>query len=403
MHILLIHQVFIRPQDPGGTRHFEFARHLTNEGHRVTVLAGTRSYLTGERVQAPRREELKTGLEVIRCHVFGSVHRSFLLRTAGFVSFLLSSLWVGLSIRGVDVIWGTSPPLFQGLTAWALARWKRIPLLFEVRDLWPDFAVQVGVLRSRLLIGLAKGAERFLYRRADRVLVNSPGFIDHVTAEGAPVDQVRLVPNGVDSSAFTAAADGGRVLAAHGLGGKFIALYAGAHGLANDLGVILQAADRLREDPRIAFVMVGDGKEKPALKAKAAELGLANLHFLPPLEKSRIPELLAEADCGIAVLKPIPLFATTYPNKVFDYMAAGLPVVLGIQGPIREVVEGADAGVPFAPGDADGLAKAVTALADDPERAAEMGTNGRACVVKRFDRGKLAAQMEEIFLELERS
>ncbi len=403
MHILLIHQVFIRPQDPGGTRHFEFARHLTNEGHRVTVLAGTRSYLTGERVQAPRREELKTGLEVIRCHVFGSVHRSFLLRTAGFVSFLLSSLWVGLSIRGVDVIWGTSPPLFQGLTAWALARWKRIPLLFEVRDLWPDFAVQVGVLRSRLLIGLAKGAERFLYRRADRVLVNSPGFIDHVTAEGAPVDQVRLVPNGVDSNAFTDAADGGRVLAAHGLGGKFIALYAGAHGLANDLGVILQAADRLREDPRIAFVMVGDGKEKPALKAKAAELGLANLHFLPPLEKSRIPELLAEADCGIAVLKPIPLFATTYPNKVFDYMAAGLPVVLGIQGPIREVVEGADAGVPFAPGDADGLAKAVTALADDPERAAEMGTNGRTCVVKRFDRGKLAAQMEEIFLELERS
>ena len=164
--------------------------------------------------------------------------------------------------------------------------------------------------------------------------------------------------------------------------------------------MILQAADRLRGDPRIAFVLVGDGKEKPALRARAAELGLVNLHFLPPLEKIRIPELLAEADCGIAVLKPIPLFATTYPNKVFDYMAAGLPVVLGIDGPIREVVEGAEAGFPFAPGDPDGLAKAVLDLADDPVRAGEMGARGRACVKERFDRKDLAAQMERALLEL---
>ena len=400
MHILLIHQLFIRPQDPGGTRHYEFARHLVQRGHQVTVLAGTRSYLSGA-VQAPvGRELLEPGLVVLRSRVVGGVHRSFLRRSVGFLTFLVSSLTAGGRVRGVDVVWGTSPPLTQALSAWALARLKGVPWVFEVRDLWPDFAVELGVLRSPLLIRLAKGLERFLYRRADRVVVNSPGFIEPVQREGAEADRIALIPSGVDSAAFEHEGDGAALRLMHGLQGKFIALYAGAHGPANDLGVVVRAAQALREDPRIVFLLVGDGKDKLALRKLAADLRLSNLRFLPPIPKSGIPELFAAADCGLAVLKPIPLFATTFPNKVFDYMAAAKPVVLAIDGPIRQVVEQAGAGIAVPPGDAQAMARAVTRLADDPELRRRMGQQGRDHVKAAFDRRQLADQMEAIFVEL---
>ena len=160
MHILLIHQVFVRPEDHGGTRHYDFARHMVQNGHRVTVLAGTRSYLTGARLKAAPHENPVPGLEIVRCGVIGGGRRGFAWRTVGYFSFILTSLLRGIRIRGVHVVWGTSPPLFQGWTAWLLARLKRTPWLFEVRDLWPEFAIQIGALRSRTLIALSRWLER---------------------------------------------------------------------------------------------------------------------------------------------------------------------------------------------------------------------------------------------------
>ncbi|HLE81695.1 MAG TPA: glycosyltransferase family 4 protein, partial [Dehalococcoidia bacterium] len=366
MHILLIHQVFVRPQDPGGTRHYEFAQQLVRRGHRVTVLAGTRSYLTGGMLGTERRQTLEPGLDVIRSWVYGGDGRGALGRMLAFASFVASAFLDGLRIPAVSLIWGTSPPLSQAWTAWALARLKRVPWLLEVRDLWPAFAVQVGVLRNRALIGLARGLERFLYRRADRIVLNSPGFISHLVDSGAEASKLAFVPNGVDTQLFDPGAQGGELRRLEGLEHKFIALYAGAHGLANDLWQLLAAAELLREDPRIAFVLVGDGREKVALQAKGRALGLSNVVFLPAIEKARIPALLADADCGLVVLKPIPLFTTTYPNKMFDYMAAAKPVVLAIDGVARRLVEEADAGVCVPPGDSPALAAALQLLAGDP-------------------------------------
>jgi glycosyltransferase involved in cell wall biosynthesis len=297
-------------------------------------------------------------------------------------------------------VWGTSPPLTQALAAWALARLKGIPWVFEVRDLWPDFAVAMGVLRHGMLIRLAKALERFLYRRADRLVINSPGFHEPVQREGGDPARITLVANGVDSAAFELEGDGTALRAAHGLQGKFIALYAGAHGPANDLGVVVRAAQALRDDPRIVFLLVGDGMEKAALCKQAAELQLANLRFLPPIPKSGIPELFASADCGLAVLKAIPLFATTFPNKVFDYMAAARPVVLAIDGPIREVVEQAGAGIAVPPGDALAMATAVARLADDPELCRRMGQKGRECVRTSYARSQQAGRLEAVFAGL---
>lgn len=398
MHILLMHQIFIRPQDAGGTRHYEFARYLVERGHQVTVLAGSRSYLTGQEIEAPKREEIEPGFEIVRCSVVSGVHRSFVWRTLGFLSFMASAFFNGFKIRGVDLVMGTSPPLFQAVSAWALARLKRVPFLFEVRDLWPYFAVSVGVLTNPVLIRLSEWLERFLYRGADRLVVNSPGFIEHVRSKGGKC--IELVPNGVDVAGFDPGADGRAFRQAHDLESKFVIMYAGAHGLSNDLGVAVEAASLLRDRSDIAFVFVGDGKEKPALQTKAGSLGLENVIFLPPVTKAEVPSTLAGAHACLAILKPIEAYTTTYPNKVFDYMAAGKPVLLAIDGVIRQVVEEAGAGLAVPPGDPAALSKAAIQMADDPDASERMGAAGRRHVEAHFDREQLAGDIERIMAEM---
>lgn len=403
MHILLIHQVFIRPDDPGGTRHYEMAHRLVRAGHKVTILASPYSYQTGRRVTELNREILEPGLEVIRCRVWGSVNRSFFWRTVGFLSFMFSSFFTALRQPKVDLCWGTSPPLLQVGTTWLVARLKRAAFVFEVRDLWPAFAVQMGVLKNPLLIRLSLALESFLYRHADRLIVNSPGFIHHLQTHGADEDRITLVQNGVDPGMFDPDSDGADFRKNNGLEGKFVALYAGAHGISNNLDVVLTAAERLRDDPRIVFVLVGDGKEKPALALQASEMKLPNVVFLPPVAKNGMGSVLAGCDCGMAILKAIPLYDTTFPNKVFDYMAAGRPVVLAIDGVIRKVVEGAEAGVAVPPGDAQALAEAVRGLCDNPSRAREMGRRGRLCVVRNFNREEFSREMEQVMNETVKS
>ena len=191
MHILLIHQAFAAIDEPGGTRHHEIALYLASRGHRVTIIASPVSYLTGkanrDHIPWVQRQSGGEGVTILRAYTYRALHRSFVHRVFSFLSFMLSSFIIGLGVKDVDLVWGTSPPLFQGPTAWALARLKRVPFLFEIRDLWPAFAVAVGVLHNPMLIGLAEWLERFLYRRADQMMVNSPGFIEHIQARGGAV------------------------------------------------------------------------------------------------------------------------------------------------------------------------------------------------------------------------
>lgn len=402
MHILLIHQAFTALDEPGGTRHHELARFLVSQGYRVTVIASSVSYLTGTSSRSRRhcveRQDDGQGITVLRAYTYQALHRSFVHRMVSFFSFMLSSFLIGLQVRDLDLIWGTSPPIFQGATAWLLARLKRVPFLFEVRDLWPAFAVAVGVLRHPMLIRASEWLERFLYKQADLVVVNSPGFISHVRARGAV--RVELVSNGADVSMFDPQADGMSFRNLHDLHGKFIALYAGAHGMSNDLGVILEAAQLLQEERNLLIVLLGDGKEKSNLVARAAELGLTNVRFLPPVPKREMVVALAAADACIAILKPIEMYKTVYPNKVFDYMAAGRPLVLAINGVVREVVEQAQAGIPVPPGDPSALAGALMKLVANPEMAREMGLNGRGYVAEHFERKELAGKLVQLMEEL---
>jgi len=404
MHILLIHQAFATAQEAGGTRHHELSGYLVGQGHRVTIIASAITYLTGQAVSGAQGRwmvrEQSGGIEILRSRTYGSLHRSFFTRLLNFLSFMLSSFVPALRVREVTVVWGTSPPIFQALTAYGVARLKRVPFVFEVRDLWPDFAVETGVLRNPALIWVSRRLERFLYHHAHRLIVNSPGFIRHLRGCGVPQGKIELVPNGVEVGMFDPEAQGRGVRHELGLEGQFIALYAGAHGLANDLETLLLAAKGLEAHPGISFVLVGDGKERSNLMRRAEELALPNVRFVPAQPKARMPEFLAAADVCVAILKAIPMFATTYPNKVFDYMAAGRPTVLAIDGVIRDVVEAAEGGIFVQPGDATALAQAVLTYYKSPELSRQHGQNARRHVQAHFDREQHAAKLESVLQQV---
>jgi glycosyltransferase involved in cell wall biosynthesis len=401
MHILLIHQAFAALDEPGGTRHHELARHLRKQSHQVTIIASPVSYLTGtDEGKRIRKQTDDLGVTIIRSFTLPALHRSFIWRVFSFLSFMISSFINGLFVRNVDVVWGTTPPIFQGPTAWLLARLKGVPFLLEVRDLWPAFAVAVGVLKNKTLFRLSEKLERFLYRHADQVIVNSPGFIKHVKARGA--EEVTLIPNGADLEMFDPEAKGTSFREKHRLEGKFIILYAGAHGISNDLDVVLDTAEQIKAEKNTCFVLLGSGKEKPRLEKEARDRGLDNVLFIPPVPKVEMREALAAADACLAILKPIEMYKTTYPNKVFDYMAAGRPVILAIDGVIRKVIEEAQAGIFVHPGNPEALANAVRKMTSNPEKYRKMGMNGRKMIEAQFSRTILAEKFTTLLKNIRR-
>ena len=396
MHILIIHQAFASINEPGGTRHHEFARLLTTRGHKVTVIASRISYITGSDTHQANSE--MEGVTILRAAVYDAHHKSFVHRIFAFFSFMFSSFWTGLGVKNVDLVWGTSPPIFQGVTAWVLARIKSAKFLFEVRDLWPQFAIAVGVLTNPILIFLSEWLERFLYQHADRVMVNSPGFLQPVSGRGAK--RMDLIPNGADPSMFDPSDSGAAFRQSNKLENKFIALYAGAHGMSNDLNIILESASLLANEKNIHIVFLGDGKEKSALMAQANEMNLSNVTFLSSVPKTEMASALAGADACIAILKPLEEYKTTYPNKVFDYMAAGRPVVLAIDGVIRDVVEAADCGIFATPGNAEEIAEAIRKLAADAKQSRLMGLKGRRYLEENFSRAVIGEKLIKLLEEV---
>jgi len=396
MKVLLIHQVFVSAQDAGGTRHLELARFARKRGHDLTIVASDLSYLSGKKHPGTgglvTRQDVE-GIRVLRAYTYSSLHRSFAWRIVSFVSFMLTSIWAALRAGPVDLVMGTSPPIFQGVSAWVVAFLRRKPFLLEIRDLWPDFAVDMGVLKNPVLIALSRWLEMFLYRRADHILVNSPAYRRIIIGKGLPEDKVSLIPNGVDPGMFDPDADGAEIRKQWGLGDSIVVLYAGALGMANDIPAILRAARITRDDPRIRWVFAGDGKDRPKLEVLARELGVEGCTlFTGARPKAEMKGFMAAADICIATLQNIAMFKTTYPNKVFDYMAAGRPTVLGIDGVIREVIEAGNGGIFVQPGNEAAIAEAVRRLAGDPELRRRQGKSAREYVVRHFNRLDQAEQ-----------
>lgn len=403
MKILLIHQVFVSPGDAGGTRHYELAKYAQRQGHEVTIIASDLSYLTGERVKGARglvTEENIDGIRVIRAYTCPTLHRSFVWRVVSFLSFMVTAVWAGMRAGPTDVVMGTSPPIFQAFSAYLISRLRRRPFLLEIRDLWPDFAIDMGILRNSVLIRGSKWLEMFLYRRAAHIIVNSPAYRDIISGKGISKEMITLISNGVDPDMFNPNSRGAEIRREFHLGDSVVVLYAGALGVANDIPTILNAAERLRHRGDIRWILVGDGKERQHLEGLVREMGLSrSVVFSGARPKSEMSEILAAADICVATLQDIPMFRTTYPNKVFDYMAAGRPTILAIDGVIRKVIELSNGGVYVPPGDDAGMAMAVLELAGDPGRRSVMGRSAREHVVRHFHRASQAKLFIEVSLE----
>lgn len=399
MKILVVHQYYLAPGQPGGSRFNEFARLWTARGHDVTVIAGTLNYATGEQAPGTGRggvvERDEDGIHVWRCHVPATYNRGYIGRMWAFFGFTASACWAAIRARRPDVVIATSPPLTAAIPGFVAARmrWRAVPWVFEVRDLWPESAITTGVLSERsLLTRLLYQLERFACRHADRVNVLTPAFAEDLRKRGLVEDErLMFVPNGADVEAFTPGPRDNDARRELGWGDRFVALYAGAHGRANALDQLLDAAEQLRARTDILIALVGDGPERVRLQSEALQRKLSNLQFIGAVSKDRMPALVAAADSGLAVLQNNPTFRTVYPNKVFDYMACARPTVLAIDGVARRLVcEEARAGLFAEPENGRAIADAIARLADCPDEAEALGRNGREWVVANAARPALA-------------
>jgi glycosyltransferase involved in cell wall biosynthesis len=367
------------------------AQYLRKHGHELVIVGSDINYQTGRQTTKRRRifenvEQNIDGVRVLRAYVYPSLHRSYFWRIVSFFSFMFSSVWTALQVKDVDLVMGTTPPIFQAVSSWVVSLVRRKPFLLEVRDLWPEFGIGMGVLKNPIIIAMSRWLENFLYARATHVLVNSPAYKKYLLEKGIPERKVTFIPYGTDVEMFNPDVDGTQIRRKLSVDDKFVVLYAGALGAANDIYTILRAADRLREEPKIQFVLFGDGKERVNIEEEVRRKDLRNVLIAGVYPKREMPFVLASSDVCLAILQNIPMFRTTYPNKVFDYMAAGRATILVIDGVIREVIETSGGGVFVEPGDDQQLAKTVLELSNDPERAKQMGRNAREYLVKHLDR-----------------
>lgn len=401
MNILLIHQYFLGDRDPGGSRFNQFVKYWTAAGHRVTVVAGNVNYATGRKdAKYGRRLIMKEShsdkLTVYRCYVSDAYNKSFLGRMWGYISFTLSSLLACLFRVGRhDVMIVTSPPLFVGITGIIFSWLRNIPMIFEVRDLWPESAIDAGVLKNKWLIRAAYRVERLCYKRAAKINVLTPAFREKLILDkGVDPQKICYVPNGADLDLFEPGEKNNWVRERYGLVGKFVVTYMGAHGVANDLRSLLRVAELCQDEPDIVFMLVGDGMEKAKLMRIAAEKGLRNVIFVPPQPKEDVAHFCRASDVCTAVLKKADTFKTVYPNKVFDYMSCAKPILIGIDGVARQLVEESGSGFYVDPDNPYEFKARILQLYRDPELAARLGDNGYRYVAAHFSRQTLAGRYE---------
>lgn len=408
MRILLLHQYFLEEGEGGGSRFNEFTRHWVAQGHQVTVLGGMIHY-NGDRKPAEYKgkwcvRKMQGSVEVWRSHVSETYNAGFVGRLWGYFSFMFSSLWTGLfKVKGkYDIILVTSPPLFIAVTGYILSGLKRIPFVFEVRDLWPESAIDTGVLNNRLLIKLAYWFEAFIYRKAHLINVLTPAFqATLIEKKGVPKEKVIFIPNAADfslSDKVLADFDPRVFRKEQGWEGKFVVTYVGAHGVANHLEQVLETADLLRET-EVLFVLIGFGMQKEKLMAMAEAMALDNVRFLGPVAKTDVFKFIAASDMGTSVLKRVDTFKTVYSNKTFDYMACRKPILMAIDGVSRELVEEAQAGSFVEPENPQDFAAKVVQYMSDPLRVRREGENGERYARQNFDRSFLA---DRYLSELER-
>lgn len=395
MHILFLTHYFWPEGNAPATRVYEMTRRWARAGHRVTVVTGVPNVPCGRVYQGYRNRLLQResveGVEVLRVWTYVAPNRGVVRRTANYLSFMVSGALAGRRVARPDVVVATSPQFFCGWAGVFAARFHRRPFVLEVRDLWPESIEAVGALRARPLLRTLARMERALYKAAARVVTVGPSYRDRLRGRGVPAEKLRVVPNGVDVSFWSAERDPA-LARRYDLEGHFVCATLGTIGMASGLDVVLRAARRLKDagDDRFRFLLVGDGAVRESLQRQATREGLASVVFAGLQPHARMPSFMALADACLVHLRRRELFRTVWPSKMLEAMAAAKPIVLGVEGAAADLLREAGAGVCVPPEDDAALLDALNRLAADPAARGTIGQAGRRFVAARFDLNQLA-------------
>jgi len=386
-------------------RTHEHCREWVKAGHEVHVVTCTPSHPIGRPFDGYRRDWYRhdeiDGIHVHRVWTYLAPNRGVIRRTLNYLSFIPTAVWRAWRLGGADVAIGTSPQFFCAVATWVYARVTRTPWVFELRDLWPESIPAVGAMRKSIALRLIARLEMRMYRDATAIVTVTQSFITTLAARGVAASKMHFVPNGIDP-AFWRSTSGPSVREELGLSATdVLACYVGTIGMAHGLGTVLDAAEMLRvRMPQAHVLIVGDGAELESLKALAASRRLTNVRFTGLVPREKVPAILAAADVALVTLKPADVFKTVLPSKMFEAMAARRPILLGVDGEARAVLERAGAGVAFPPGDAAALAAAIERLGPDPAARDAMGEAGRSFVKREFSRAAWAARYIDLLSKM---
>lgn len=403
MRILLLTLYFTPDIGANAVVMTELAEALAELGHDVRVVTAFPHYARNQ-IEPEFRGRLfqragHKGIRVTRSYLYVSSDKQRVLaRLFSYLSFNVLSVVAGLSAGRCDVILAPSPPLTIGLSAWAISRLTRAPFIYNVQDIYPDVAIRLGVLTNPRLIRLFQRLERFVYRKAKAVSVLSEGFRSNLLAKGVPPEKLHVIPNFIGVDFVRPLPKDNSFSRKHGLGDRFVAMYAGNVGLSQGLETLLDAARLLADLPELCILIVGNGAAKPGLEERARELGLSNTCFLPFQPREDVPEMYAAADVGLVVLKH-GIATDSVPSKAYTILASGRPIVAAVdrECETQRLLEGAACGVAVPPEDPQALANALRRLYHDRSAGQAMGDSGRRHVEEHCTPQAIARQYDALF------
>lgn len=404
MHILFLTDNFPPEVNAPASRTFEHCREWVKAGHEVTVITCAPNFPGGKVFEGYRNRlfarETMDGVSVVRVWSYITANEGFLRRTLDYVSFMLAATPASLRVKRPDVVVATSPQFFTACAGYLVSRLRRIPYVFELRDLWPESIRAVGVMQQPAVLDWLEALELFLYRKASAIVSVTHAFRDNLARRGIDPRKVHVVTNGADLSLFRRRDKDTHLLRELGLSGKFVAGYIGTHGLAHSLETLLEAAQLLKKQGRddICLLFLGNGAAKARIVARAAEMALDNVVFVDSVPKAEVVRYWSLLDVSIIHLRANELFTTVIPSKLFECMAMGIPVLHGVRGESAVIVENEAAGVLFEPENAVDLSGKIVQLARDRKYLERLGANGVAAA-RKYDRIDLARQMLDVIVD----
>jgi len=399
VHILFLSDNFPPEVNAPASRTFDHCRQWVRAGHKVTVITCAPNFPRGKVYEGFRNQifsrETNDGINVVRVWSYISPNEGFLKRTLDYMSYMVTATIAAQFIRRVDIVVATSPQFFTAISGYLVALAKRRAFVFELRDLWPESIKAVGALQQKWILRALEAIELFLYSRADLIVSVTKAFRDNLVRRGVSEAKIAVITNGVDLFAFWPGAKSDVLLDRYGLRDKFVVGYVGTLGMAHALETVLEAAQLVLATPlasNVTFLFIGDGARRNHLMAKSRDMGLTNVLFLESVSKSQVREYWSLLDATIIHLRNTELFTTVIPSKLFEAMAMGVPVLLGVAGESSTIVRQENAGILFELENAGALADAITMLARDQNTCTFFSKGARAGAAK-YDRNDLASQM----------